>query len=873
MVLSRSSRLFLLSNTATSNRIFQQKIHHPRSSSQHSDTLPSDQWIVLHSHRVPWNRPREPKYLVELPQQQPVIDTVEYAWSVDQEQDEDAEWPTCNMYGNLDDMYGTNPDYGNNSNYYYYAAGHNGYPTLRNGNTGQPQANGLPNGLPPPAGHVPAPYNGYAAPPYAYGHPNSYAARAAAARNGGYGGPPTPSPAPGGNRSFAPTPVAGRMDHFARPSNMRFNPNAPRYVPTPVHGQQQGHMLEPVIRPESSISNHTFATQMPGGRPVEMAHPTPRRTFTYTGAQALGDGTNGLGAQLNNLSIEDHRPYGAPSTIAESNANEDGMSAQSGAVVRRSDGNRSPSSRSQISRGTTPSSQFLAQEIMAGKTEDPRDQARMNRYTSSAKLPQPTMGPARYSDLKMFGKVERNVSASAIDSLSLRPHQELPPAPRPDWLDLAWDGMMKPTLEEAFESLPMTELCRSVNPTTGGVIRVSDIPYTATKQELTAFVGRQAQMNRMPAGSPYHAVHILMERESGKTLDCFIEVASASEATWCMRQLNKRAEDGRPPKVGSRMVQVTTCTQDELMAELFPRAKHVRWVRGQPIVDKSKKQYYAHSPADGFSGFVHTEEFHAMMKHANQSERAPFISKSPCRVWEMMITMLYKYPWFAPDLISVRERRAMYDCAAQLIRCLCDYVRKHEFDKNPPPLEPNKALLQELVAAALFCPGFSDKQKAYLYGEVKNKGFSSIANCKAINIAVGGMHPLAIYWPFSALSVYPGVNYKLVEYYARLFREATAAGQSGSAVSLAARQMAKSTGYDTQPMGDLSFAYGDQPDTMTLAEIAQVEYQTIEQLLKVICHDPAHVGNGKAPSAPTSVGPDNGNGRGSSVSSTHAHSL
>lgn len=57
------------------------------------------------------------------------------------------------------------------------------------------------------------------------------------------------------------------------------------------------------------------------------------------------------------------------------------------------------------------------------------------------------------------------------------------------------------------------------------------------------------------------------------------------------------------------------------MVELFPRAKHVRWSNGEPVVDRSERKYYEDRPAAGFQGFLHPEELVAMAKHANLSER------------------------------------------------------------------------------------------------------------------------------------------------------------------------------------------------------------------------------------------------------------
>jgi hypothetical protein len=58
-----------------------------------------------------------------------------------------------------------------------------------------------------------------------------------------------------------------------------------------------------------------------------------------------------------------------------------------------------------------------------------------------------------------------------------------------------------------------------------------------------------------------------------------------------------------------------------LVAELFPRAEHVRWSNGEPVIDTAKHTYYPDRPATGFQGFLHHEELNALSRHAYQSER------------------------------------------------------------------------------------------------------------------------------------------------------------------------------------------------------------------------------------------------------------
>ncbi|KAK5006509.1 hypothetical protein LTR28_006413, partial [Elasticomyces elasticus] len=93
-------------------------------------------------------------------------------------------------------------------------------------------------------------------------------------------------------------------------------------------------------------------------------------------------------------------------------------------------------------------------------------------------------------------------------------------APHPPFFEKLAQGH-RPTLEEAIEHVPFQELCRYAKPVSWGVIKVMNIPYGTTKNEIVAAVGRNARLVSQPPGSPYYAIHIIMERSTGKTMDCY----------------------------------------------------------------------------------------------------------------------------------------------------------------------------------------------------------------------------------------------------------------------------------------------------------------------------------------------------------------
>ena len=167
----------------------------------------------------------------------------------------------------------------------------------------------------------------------------------------------------------------------------------------------------------------------------------------------------------------------------------------------------------------------------------------------------------------------------------------------------------------------MIDACRAAFPSTGGVIKIDNIPYQSSRNELVAFLGRNAQILGQPEGSPFHAVCIVMDRHTAKTNDAYIEVKSSKEAVFISNQFNGRLKRGRTSKIGDRAVYVTVASQAELMAELFPRAKNVEWHGPVPVVSDKREEYYPGAPSAGFQGFLQDEELVFITKHAETPQR------------------------------------------------------------------------------------------------------------------------------------------------------------------------------------------------------------------------------------------------------------
>ena len=127
-------------------------------------------------------------------------------------------------------------------------------------------------------------------------------------------------------------------------------------------------------------------------------------------------------------------------------------------------------------------------------------------------------------------------------------------------------------------------------------------------------LGRNAKTITADLG---HAIHIIMDRASGKTHDCYVEFFSSADAASTVKKLMKEKEEkGRHLKLADRHVEIELSSQQALMKDLFPRANNVQWTEREVIVTPSRDPY-----CSGFKSFVTGEELVMLVKLAEQPQR------------------------------------------------------------------------------------------------------------------------------------------------------------------------------------------------------------------------------------------------------------
>ena len=141
------------------------------------------------------------------------------------------------------------------------------------------------------------------------------------------------------------------------------------------------------------------------------------------------------------------------------------------------------------------------------------------------------------------------------------------------------------------------------------------IPYSVNRPEVLAFLGRNAKIVAEHDNEP---IHIIMERVTSKTLDCYVEFISFNEAVAAVNRFETNRTGGRSGRLGQRHVDVELSSQEHLMRDLFPKAKNVQWHGSRPtIIPKDPKDIYN----SGFQGFVSREELVMLVKHVESPQR------------------------------------------------------------------------------------------------------------------------------------------------------------------------------------------------------------------------------------------------------------
>ncbi|CZT13150.1 uncharacterized protein RCO7_06340 [Rhynchosporium graminicola] len=389
------------------------------------------------------------------------------------------------------------------------------------------------------------------------------------------------------------------------------------------------------------------------------------------------------------------------------------------------------------------------------------------------------------------------------------------PTTSPELRRLTANG--KPSISEALESgnLPFVEYCRQSREDTWGVIKIKNIPYSVNRPEVLAFLGRNA---RIINEQDFEPVHIVMERVTSKTLDCYVEFINFTEAVNAVNRFETNRTGGRGGRLGQRHVEVELSSQEQLMHDLFPKAKNVTWAGSRPLIKPRDLNDRFNS---GFQGFLSKEELVMLVKHVEAPQRSPFSKDCPQRPFECLISTLLKYPWYMVEHITIEDRNELHKVTLHLIDLLMERIDSEHEDINLTPM-----LLKRVWRAALKCPGFSPPMKDDIVWKC------GIDEQMALEM---GVPAYASFWKdLWTIGPKPGAPTDIILYYAAIIRETVSPKTELTLAQKAAK------GYQSEQaalFGELVKLVDVPKDekvfrTLSLSQVATAEWAAIEQALR-----------------------------------------
>ncbi|KAJ6008629.1 hypothetical protein N7522_003645 [Penicillium canescens] len=368
--------------------------------------------------------------------------------------------------------------------------------------------------------------------------------------------------------------------------------------------------------------------------------------------------------------------------------------------------------------------------------------------------------------------------------------------------------------------IPFIATVDVVKPSPFGVVLVSNIPYGVTREEATHFLGSDYQYLANHNGAC--PIHIMMERSTGKTMDCYFEFITQELAERVAARLRVAYDARSAPKMGSRHVEVELSSQNALLKALFPLAKCVTWENGSPVLLENVDKW-----STGFDGFLTDEELFCLGRHSDAPHRSAFASKVPQRCYESIITTIWKFPWYATGMYTIHTRNQVFD----LLKKMVDNLRNH-LQRTTRTVGLDQRLLRELAWCGVLCPGFNPRQK---YSIAYKSGLDEFDNVLD--------HDWCLYFSFDTLNYADDHPLQVYQSYAFLVSKGSVS--STEVAGLHNRHTHPKTrrlfgrDYHEIPRHDSDYSIGAPPDSPTASERSIDSQRTISALPPTALAHPA----------------------------------
>ncbi|KAK6511965.1 hypothetical protein TWF481_000864 [Arthrobotrys musiformis] len=284
------------------------------------------------------------------------------------------------------------------------------------------------------------------------------------------------------------------------------------------------------------------------------------------------------------------------------------------------------------------------------------------------------------------------------------------------------------------------------------LVKIENIPYNLDDDMLFEFLGKTPGL----VPEEHGGIHIIMDRTTGKTMDCFLEFPTVGAAE---RFIQRRCNNNRRCILGGRHISLELVRQGELMRWLFPKVRGATWGDNGGLVLGDWTALSATVE------IISREELVMILGHARTPHRSPFSRKCLQRPYESLMSVVTKFPWKETDDYTLKQRDLIFQAAFEAGELLKRQILRGKAGPNI-----DLRLLRRLCRTISFCPGFTYRQKLTFLDAM---GITT-TECFTILGDLGISHPLAT--QFQALTVRPGADYVAVEAIANLVADGVSRG-------------------------------------------------------------------------------------------------
>ncbi|RUS23625.1 hypothetical protein BC938DRAFT_474859 [Jimgerdemannia flammicorona] len=264
-------------------------------------------------------------------------------------------------------------------------------------------------------------------------------------------------------------------------------------------------------------------------------------------------------------------------------------------------------------------------------------------------------------------------SSYMVANFSNNPLQSLPTyvSPAGGAVPFVPDLLANPILAASQQQ----QVQRAPAPVAWAVVKLSNIPWDISQNDIRLFFSHLQLPSQSVVSQPIHVelylitrnkfittfIYLLRKymyiRTTGKTLsDAYVEISHRTDLT-------KAVESRHMKPLKGRLVSVTVVTQEELMHVIFPRWRGDFTGIDAIVPDVATLKTISTAAGGGdmtTPPFVTREEINSLLVVC-RNYKLHFSRKCAERPFENIISVIAKYPWHQPQLITTLHRDHVYE--------------------------------------------------------------------------------------------------------------------------------------------------------------------------------------------------------------------